>query len=1704
VSRIITRLLPLLSSSRNRISRLVLLRCALALAVIAATALPERANAQAPLFATSKSLCMGDPANNNPNTCLPVTIVGVGQQVFYVIKVTNPPGQPPQNITLTEHYPAPFAPGTIGTIVCTDQLGNTPAGLLINPPVATPVISFQLQTDTTVTCTIPGTFNSATGSGPKPVNKVDVDNNEGQVQSPTAQTDVATTTQLNTDLAVTKTVSPSPIDVTGGPQTVTYTVKITNTGANAVAVDVGHWFVLHDTLALLPLSVPLYATVVAGSFKCMATPTTIPKTDCLDTTTAMNGASRTQQLIGTMAPHPMFDWSFPTAGPGSAGHIAAGATITLTWQVLIEKLPTLSCVKSRTANGLSNQVFFTLTNPDGTAANDSNNANNTAAAPLTVKLAGKLVSNCGAGQLTMTKTQVIPAPATQVAWGMPTSPPATGTVTYDITIKNTSMPAQTITIPGGQLQDFVVEGIGTPPYTRTFVSATCTSVPAAICNNPGTGFISPNGGGNPSPPGAPFPATATQTSYTFYGQQQLGWSSKSTWPLVLAPGNSITIRIAFNYYGPDCDTVPNVTPKLIDNKTQITYMATVVGAASGSPQNVQYTQQDIAHTQMQPQLPCKFVVTKSFDPSSPKTVQFGGTLVYNVTFTNNDVSRTIGTVMDSVRLTDFAYATQVPFTSAGGTCTWTGNPSVPQQPSFPVVNGTAIYTNSPSQGSPVFQFANLHFDHGAQLSCTVKITVDRPVPNNPNCSMNLAYFENAALMDVTQPYNTNVPWPPSSTYSPPPALSNPTSQNANWATLKAPLPKCYNANINKSASVNGITPAWTSPSGPPVDYTIQVTNTGTSGALTGSGTLFLWNGLGVADHVDPPYDSNPVKLTTPSSCPGTWCTPLLPVGSTTANAAASGVGIGTPPAGPPGLLAHALGNWGLTLQPPFTAGTYIKNCAVVKPGGTFTGPDYYPNYDPANPPPPVCVQVPVLTTTKLDALKKIVNETGHALNFLPTTSGVHVTCQPYPLHSSGNLALPVGATTGLPNGGSMSGTTGFVLDVPISLVPPETCTVTEPTPPAIPPGACARDMVPYWDTAISPAQPMAITAAPSAVAVTNTLRCKIGRGSLIVKKTLTDNTAIPLPAGTLFPMTVTCGPPSLTQSFSLTVNGSHTVNNIPFGSNCTVTETLPALPANLCPGTVAVWDPPPTYTPPNVVITGTTATITAHNSVRCGEIGSLIVKKDVIGPPGPVAWTFPITVTCGSTVTHFTLFKGGSQTVSNIPFNTSCSVVEGTPQTPPNVCPANMTPVWTTDYVPPLPITITGAGITETLTNTLTCRQGTTCVLPQVLNTAGACVCPPPMVPAQFVGAAGQASCVCPSGTTLVAGKCEPSPPTGSLRVEKKMAPGPAAGVPPIPPGITFPVQVACTPNGPNQTVNLTAAAPSVTLPNIIAGGVCTLTELSPVGPIPQNCHWGPVTYPNGQSATIAAQSTAGLAVQNTMVCGPLPTGSLTVNKKISAPQRGSLPNLTGVVFPVNVVCTPSGPSTTVTLTAANPSQVIRQIPVGSSCNVVEPPVQQTVSCGRPLVGVVSPPTYVPGQNVTITAPPATPSVEVDNVIGCVPLSSWTIIKTLVNLTHVPLPNVQFPVTITCNPFGSVLHLNLASTNTSSQTVNLPAGSNCTIVEGPLPPPALIPGACPGTNSLAGWTAPVYMPGGITTIQPQPAGLNPESVRIDNKFVCNP
>ena len=261
-------------------------------------------------------------------------------------------------------------------------------------------------------------------------------------------------------------------------------------------------------------------------------------------------------------------------------------------------------------------------------------------------------------------------------------------------------------------------------------------------------------------------------------------------------------------------------------------------------------------------------------------------------------------------------------------------------------------------------------------------------------------------------------------------------------------------------------------------------------------------------------------------------------------------------------------------------------------------------------------------------------------------------------------------------------------------------------------------------------------------------------GVLEVRKKVQNETPLTLPPNLSFQFTVDCG----NASFSLSDGGSHTINNVPVGSSCTVTETTPPVPPSVCPqGTTAVWTT--TQAPPNSVIThaGTTV-VDVLNTLSCKkseENGTLVVAKKVQNNaprPLPTGLTFPFTSSCGPAT--FSLADGGSYTINNVPVGSNCSINETLPP-PPAICPQGTTPAWTTAPTMPANVVTTAGTTTVTVVNTLDCKKTAICTAPMISNQSGECVCPPPMV--LVPGAINQ--CACPRGTTLVDGKCTDAPP---------------------------------------------------------------------------------------------------------------------------------------------------------------------------------------------------------------------------------------------------------------------------------------------------------------------------------------------------------
>lgn len=158
-------------------------------------------------------------------------------------------------------------------------------------------------------------------------------------------------------------------------------------------------------------------------------------------------------------------------------------------------------------------------------------------------------------------------------------------------------------------------------------------------------------------------------------------------------------------------------------------------------------------------------------------------------------------------------------------------------------------------------------------------------------------------------------------------------------------------------------------------------------------------------------------------------------------------------------------------------------------------------------------------------------------------------------------------------------------------------------------------------------------------------------GSLQVTKTVVGGSA-----SDSFGFTATCGDVSLTgadASFSLLNGGSHTIADLPLGTNCSVTETDPGATSWSTAYTVGGGSSHAGRTAASGAITLGTRTIAFTNTRLTGD---LVVSKTTTGGTG----TFTFHVDCDGSAydQNVTITGSGSQTITGIPTGTSCTVDE--------------------------------------------------------------------------------------------------------------------------------------------------------------------------------------------------------------------------------------------------------------------------------------------------------------------------------------------------------------------------------------------------------------------------------------------------------------
>lgn len=784
------------------------------LAILLASGLATASRAQN--FPTpAKVLCTGEPSVANPTGCVATTTPAAFGSVFYAVTLHPATSG---DVTLQESLPAGFNfLGATWTVAGSNQSNALTASL---SGAVTTLGTLELTAGQTVVCFIRGYFTNPCSGVTNSVTVADAATGLPLSSPQHHNATVGCSLVFPSDLSVTKTVTPAAVDVSTGPQTVTYTIAIKNNGPEPVYIgSIGGLF---DKISTSSNSVPMQVRVVPNSAQCTSSPA---GTACLDPT-PIGGLLTT----ATTTPASFVKWLFPTSGSNAAGYMPTGGTITLTYQVEIARHPDLFCAKGGEA--LHNEAFFALTTVGGTTITETNSLNNTSASPdVTVSTGQEIDPDCGVpvpGPIAITKTQISPAPSSTVAWNTP--------VTYRITLTNSDANAIDV-----RLRDRVMEWAGTPPFSAsvTFCS------PSALCTPP---------------------VSTPLVSLSSYFAQGTAWDKSN----ITIPGSgSVQLDLTLTYVPTSCDSFA-AGGDLIRNIARADY-------TFGGTQRISEAWTD---TTMASQPPCNLVVTK--EVLDTDRVEFGvpltdpNALTYRVTFKNAGTTPvTVGTLFDAVRLQQQNYATSLPFTYSYS-CTASGTLTGPV-PTSATGSGSIVYTTLPSQGARIIQSGPIVFGPNASLGCDVKLSVGRPATGDPNCLSSVEpRLENVALMDVSHFYNPNLQWPPSGSYSAttPVATSQPVPLTS-WHAVSVKLPRCYRIVVNKSVAP-GLT--W-APGGPGLSYTVTITNAGD--ALNGSGLqigdefLAPWQNLA-------PFINVSSNCANPSAFWGSWTSgspSVLPVSS---------------------------------------------------------------------------------------------------------------------------------------------------------------------------------------------------------------------------------------------------------------------------------------------------------------------------------------------------------------------------------------------------------------------------------------------------------------------------------------------------------------------------------------------------------------------------------------------------------------------------------------------------------------------------------------------------------------------------------------------------------------------------------------------------------------------------------------------------------
>ena len=1154
----------------------------------------------------------------------------IGEVVYYVLTVINASPEV-QDITLTDPMPAGFVPipgvqclGTVFTPVPPVWAGSIGPGAV--PP------------GQSETCIIPGYFTEA---GSK-VNTASFAA-EGQQSETTIEGGdsalifVDPTKPLPDNLSIEKTADVTVVSLNNGPVTVTYTITVTNTGAGDLYT--GGYLQVVDNVAALPSSGVSFGYTVDSVTCTPSTGTTSnPGTPlCPTEISGPSSGNTTNQSNGAV----LGVWQFNT---GEDGLIPAGESFTITYTVTYREPE--GCIEpGTTLNGVQNTAFIRFATGQ-MAFSDMNMGDNTSSIDLEITDHG-IDEDCPVlppDELVVEKIQKDPSSGI-VPWGSP--------VEYRIIVSNPVGIGQTGQGTGPTIQNIAVTDLlvllpGMPNVAVTTTGIACLTNGLANCT---------------IAPAAPFTTTMNQLSV------QVAVANVTV--LSLADGEYEEISVILEFKPLSCVSYSSGGLQQTANFGKIDYtVQTPVKNGFSTSQHSALSAPVITDHDKTPD--CTLKVEKT----GPDQILFGQPFTYNVSYQNYGSDPIdIGTLLDGIAIDVSNYAA-----SLDGTYTYACSIPLPNlfQNVIPPTNFSIGFNSDPAQGTRLLQTLDpalpVPLPGMTTMDCVFTLTLDQPAADNPYCmGAGNPQLVNAALMDVSHYFNTNLPVPPQA-----------------YATTAATLPLCRHVSVTKT-----ISPSVVAPDGL-ATVTLRFYNHSDDPIAAGA-TL--------TDVLDPRmvYTGNTCAL-----CP------TLSANYTAAN----GIETITAVFGP--IPAHSYGEVLVTVKLRGPAPSIVPN--------TVTG-----IYEP--PPGNWYDQSPTLTDKDIIGVfdlfpvqisKSVVNTAPGQPPNGPFLFAVNCT------YAFGGYSFSFSGTASvtLPNAtATVMGANGTPLMVPVGAV----CTFTETGlpgasggygfsavgySPAAPGGAAGQLTVVADDRNEGVVENCHGPAAANPLTVPHVVGADcppvpIVELPLQVRKVVVSHAPYSV-AGMTFPVMVECSSSPGTQALDSLQDGE----TKPFfsytaGATCTVSEgTIPVTDA--CgPGMLPVWTQD--YAPSNIVPMspdGTLVTIT--NTLNCEEAdpqGRLMIRKslDTTAAPGAnvAGLTFPVSLTCGGTVQTGQISLNAPWSVGGLSTNAACTVAEDVAALPvAGVCPQGQTASWGVSYIPAnASVTPTVAGASVVVVNTLKCSQ---------------------------------------------------------------------------------------------------------------------------------------------------------------------------------------------------------------------------------------------------------------------------------------------------------------------------------------------------------------------------------------------------------------